>query len=182
MDTGTVITLTIGVATLLGTVMAAVGGMAVEWWRSRHRERREQLAREWEQRALDIRELRSALAEVRSSVLTFSVDVQLTLEMLRSASARLDNGDLAQQIHRTRGDYPAAVTALEALWTLCPTEESRTAVEELCETAAWAFRNTWSAGGQGIAPEKVDEQVRVRLRTLSVSLAISERSLTAHPE
>lgn len=177
MDTGTLITVVADVATVAGTLMGAVAGLIMEWRRARYRDQREQESRNREKSELLRQERRTALAEVRSAVLTFGVDVQLTLEMRRSPHARLDNGDLPQQIQRTREHYPVAVTALEGLWTLCRDEGVRDSIDAMCETIALAFHDAWSASGQNLTPEKVEKEIRARLRALSGAMAPGEQAI-----
>lgn len=167
-------TLVVGTATVFGAVVATVTAVVVEWRRARYRERRERRAAaeaRIEQRRHDVR---AALAEVRSSVLRLSVEAQLTAEMRKNASARLDQDDLPNQIREVRAHYPATATTLEALWTLCPGPAGREALDRLTETVSWVFRCARSAGGQSTDAEQIERQVQTRLRALSTALTEEE--------
>ncbi len=174
MDDEALVTLVIGAATVFGAVVATVTAFVVEWRRARHLERRD--ARKTQERRTEQRkqEVETALAEVRSCVLRLSVDAQLVSEMRKNADARLDQDDLPNQIRVIRAHYPAAVNALESLWTLCPGAATRAAVDELGEAIAWAFRCTRSAGGQHLDSEKIESRIQERLRALGLALAQDE--------
>lgn len=174
MSDEALVTLVIGAATVFGAVVATVTAVVVEWRRSRHQEdraRRRAAEERVEQRRKDVR---SALAEVRSALLRLSSEAQLAAEMRRNASARLDQEDLPNQIRRVRAHYPAAATTLETLWTLCPGDSSRAAIDRLTETVDWVFRCTRSAGGQSIDPDEIGRRVQDRLRVLSTALTEEE--------
>ena len=174
MSDEALVTLIIGAATVFGAVVATVTAVVVEWRRSRYQERRERRL------AVEVRaeqreqEVRTALVAVRASLRPVSPEAQLTAEMRRNANARLDDGDLPQQIRSVRTCHPAAVTTLEALWTLCPGASTRTAIDRLIETISWVFRCTRSAGGQSVEAEEIERRVQERLRALSTALTEEE--------
>ena len=162
--------LAIGSATILGTVMATVGGFVAEWRRARREGRREQDQRAEREREAHRRELEAALGEVRLAVIRVSVGTQLVQEMRQTEAARLDDQDLPDRIRRTRDDYPKAEAALLGLWGISRSEDTRTAVASLLEDVAWAFHYGSSAGGADIDPTEVDQRIKQRVQALSVAV------------
>ncbi|MCP9953138.1 hypothetical protein [Actinomadura madurae] len=166
------VALAVGSATILGTVMATVGGFVAEWRRTRLARRYEQDQRLEKDQEEHRQELHAALGEVRLAVIRVSIDTQLAQKMRQSPAARLDDQDLPAQIRRTRDDYPIAEAALLRLWAASRSEETRTAVTSLLEDVAWAFDYGSSADGSDIDPAEVDRRIRRRIQDLSVAVMV----------
>ncbi|MEU8796308.1 hypothetical protein [Spirillospora sp. NPDC048819] len=165
-----IVGLAIGSATILGTVMATVGGFVAEWRRTRRTSRQERDQRAEREQEVHRRELQASLAEVRLAVIKVSVGTQLVQDMRRTDAARLDNHDLPDRIRRIRDDYPKAEAALLGLWGISRSEETREVVASLLEEVAWAFQYGKSAGGADVDPVEIDRRIKHRVQQLSIAV------------